>query len=128
MTFSQMAFSKCSSLLNECCLGNQVGERRGGKHMNHVNQVKFGMKVQSKVGCHLKSRLGRWAKVNGQQDLRRDGRGSMNVRQEGSWPSNLDGSKPILFHSYPQRMCSIGHPQTSVCVTGEWTQRRSRSL
>src|ERR1700676_144040 len=82
MAFSQMAFSKGSSLLNGCRLGNQVGEGRGGKHRNHVNKAKSGMKEQCKVGRDLKSRLGRRAKVNGQQDLRGDGSGNMNVRQE----------------------------------------------
>jgi hypothetical protein len=83
MALGQVALCECSCLLNEFGFGDQIRKSCGWKHRDHVDKVKLGMKVLRKVSCHFQGGLGRWAKVDGQQDFRRDGRKSMNFRHDG---------------------------------------------
>jgi hypothetical protein len=83
MTLRQMALCVCSRFLNECGFGDQIRESCGGKHRDHVHKEEFGIKVLGKISCHLQSRLGGRAKVNGQQDPGSYGRESMSFTHDG---------------------------------------------
>src|ERR1700722_6576893 len=80
LTLGQMLLGGLSRLLKECAFGNEVWNRGGGKHRDYVHEIEFSMKVLGKVSRHLQGRLGRWAKVDGQQDLCGDRRNGMYFR------------------------------------------------
>ena len=57
MALGQMLFCKCSRRLDEFGFRNQVRKSSCGKKRNDIYKMEFGMKVLSKVRCHLQSRL-----------------------------------------------------------------------